>query len=86
MKIKPGDLFEWVYKYNNSPVVKDEELFPGVNVNLIPCFGLCLCVGFKGDVIYWVSNKGLFYSSASKSSAISSGYLGYLVIPRKVEQ
>ncbi len=61
MNIKPGDLFEWVYKRNNSSVREGEELYSITIHDWIPCDGLCLCIGTQDEVIHWISDKGLFH-------------------------
>ncbi len=62
MNIKPGDLFEWVYKGNNTPVLKDEELYSYTMRKWILAGGLCLCVGIDENIIHWVSGIKLFHA------------------------
>lgn len=84
MNIKPGDLFEWVYTGDNSPTIKDEELYSHILVKWIPCNGLCLCVGLNDKVIHWISNNWVFSAFVAPSPPGIRRGLGP-VIPRKVE-
>ncbi len=61
MKIKPGDLFEWVYKRDKSPVREGEELFSFAMGNWVSCSGVCLCVGVNDAIIYWISDNRLYF-------------------------
>lgn len=60
MNIKPGDLFEWVYKYTNTTVLKNEVLYSFTMNKYVPCYGMCLCIGINKDIIHWISDKRLF--------------------------
>jgi len=85
MKIKPGDLFQWVCKYNSSPSLKDEELYSQTMEKYVPCVGVCLCIGMNDNVIHWVSNKGLFHAHVHKTFA-KRAIVGFaLVIPYRIE-
>lgn len=87
MNLKPGDLFEWVYKDDNSSVAEDEELYSYIMGKWVLCSGLCFCVGGNHNVIHWVSNNGLFCGPREPSEAgrLQSRRAGYAIIPRKVE-
>ena len=81
-KIKPGDLFEWIYKGNNLSVFSEDELYSYAMEKYVPCSGLCLCVGISADIIYWVSIKGLFHTrDVAEWSKLGWG----LIIPHKVQ-
>lgn len=83
MSIEPGDLFEWVYKDNNSSVNEYEELYSYTMDKWVPCSGLCLCIGMNDDIIHWVSDKGLFHARADKAVASDDDLRGLArVIPR----
>ncbi len=84
MNVKPGDLFEWVYKYDNSPAVKDEELYSQTMEKYVLCVGVYLCIGVHGQHIYWISDKGLFHACAN-AFAKRAIVVFALIIPRKVE-
>ncbi len=60
MNIKPGDLFRFVYVHDNSPVIKNEELYSYSMGKWVPCGGLCLCVGINTDNIHWFYGGQLF--------------------------
>ncbi len=83
MNIKPGDLFEWVYMFNNASVQIGEELYSYPMGKYVPCSGLCLCVGINADIIHWVSDQGLFRADEPARGIFR---IEQLVIPRKVEQ
>lgn len=72
MKIKPGDLFEWVHCYTEKSVSTDEKLFSDVMQQWIPCGGVCLCIGVNNRVIYWISVKGIYKSHGAAGSAVLS--------------
>ncbi len=74
----PGDLFEWVYKYNNSPVNRG-EMYSSLMKKWISFVGLCICIECKDDIIHWISDKGFFYSDRIRNGRFAT------VIPRKVE-
>lgn len=57
--MKPGDLFEWVYKSTLKSVRKNEKLYTSLMNKWVPCDGLCLCVGVNKNVVYWLSKHGL---------------------------
>lgn len=59
MNIKPGDLFQWVYRRDNKPARQYEKLFSHSMGKHVSCSGVCLCVGINNDIIYWVSSKVL---------------------------
>jgi hypothetical protein len=77
MNIKPGDLFEWVYKYGAERIRKDENLYSTVMKKYVPCTGRCLCVGAKGEIIYWISASGLFISHYEEIVYRTNGTFDY---------
>lgn len=82
MNIKPGDLFEWVYKDNNAIVLQGEQLYSDSMKKWITCSGLCLCIGTNKDIIHWVSDVGLFRARANE---VSWSFPHAMVIPHKVQ-
>jgi hypothetical protein len=86
MNIKPGDLFQWVYKYGNSPVVKNEELYSHKMEKYVPCSELCLCIGLSDVDIFWVSKHGVFYTHLDKIRRSLSRRRAGRVIPCKIQQ
>jgi hypothetical protein len=85
MNIKPGNLFEWVYKHNNESVVQDTKLYSYVMEKYIPCNGLCLCVGIKQNVIYSISDAVFFFADIHAYARPEWGCRGALLIPRKIK-
>ncbi len=85
--IKPGDLFEWVYKRNNEHVHMGEELYSYALAKRIPCAGLCLCVGINDGVIYWISNERLCFVGTDEASPTQVGTWGFSeeVVPQKIK-
>ncbi len=63
MNIKPGDMFEWVYKHVLFPLVPSEMIYTFTLNTRIPCHGLHLCVGVTDNCIHWLSNTGVIYES-----------------------
>ena len=62
--IRPGDLFDWVYKNTNEPVLPNEKLFSTAMDCWVPIGGPepMLCIGITDEMIVWVSAKGLFHA------------------------
>ncbi len=85
MKIKPGDLFEWVYVFNNASVQIGEQLYSDSMKKWITCSGLCLCIGTNKDTIHWASDKGLFHARCDGSSKTQTLTLSQKVIPQKIQ-
>ena len=86
MNVKPGDLFRWTRIYDLSCVDAYDTLFSNNMQKLIPCNGLCLCVGIKQNVIYWICESGLF--EANVMSKVTWRYKhpnDLRVFPQKVE-
>ncbi len=86
MNIKPGDLFEWIYKddNDNSPVVKNEKLYSYAMEKWVPCGGLCLCIGINENIIHCVSANGLFHVWGDYPSPALPLARSMFVIPRKI--
>lgn len=85
MKIKPGDLFRWVYKYDNSPTRLNEELYSHTMEKWVPCAGMCLCIGINENIIHWVSDKGLFHTYVDKIRRSRTRVTAGRAIPRKIQ-
>jgi hypothetical protein len=60
--MKPGDLIEWVYKYNSSTVSSDEFLWSSTMKDHVPIGGINLLVLVDENKITWVNDKGLFHA------------------------
>lgn len=58
--MKPGDLIEWVYTYNEKPVLLDEMLWSSVLERRVPIGGVALLVALYDGKMIWFSDKGLF--------------------------
>ena len=60
--IRPGDLFDWVYKNTNEPVQPNERTWSSPMDQWIPIGGPepMLCIGITDEVIVLLSAKGLF--------------------------
>lgn len=92
MNVKPGDLFQWVYAEDNTPVPSDEQLY-SVELGFIPCSGMCICIGvnvtsnFNSSLIYWISNKRLFCArpKCSSTGKVLDTKTSWLVIPQRIE-
>lgn len=51
MNIKPGDIFEWVYKHVQHALAPSEKIYTFTLNTTVPCRGLHLCVGLINDHI-----------------------------------
>jgi len=61
--MKPGDLFQWVYKDDNTPIV---DGIPNMNMwsttmqRFVPIGGIALLVSVTGDTYTWLYRKQLY--------------------------
>jgi hypothetical protein len=63
--VLPGDMFEWVYVYNSSPVVPKEQLWSTPLQRWVPIGGRNnLLIAITDEIIMWLSDKGLFSARA----------------------
>jgi len=60
--IKPGDLIEWTYKYNNKLVVENEILWSSIEKRYIPIGSkyVHMCIDLNDETYSWLNEKGLF--------------------------
>ena len=57
--MKPGDLIEWYYKYNNEAVDKDERLWSSVMKCWVPIEEVSILL-YRNDKTYgWINSKGV---------------------------
>lgn len=63
MNIKPGDIFEWVYKHVQQALAPSEKIYTFTLNTTVPCHGLHLCIGLANNCIIWLSNTGIIYVS-----------------------
>ena len=70
LDLKPGDLFDWVYKSANEPVLPNEELWSSLMDQWVPIDGPepMLCIGIMDEVFVWLSVKGLFLAHPDDSA------------------
>jgi hypothetical protein len=60
--MKPGDMIEWVYKFNKSPVLSSEELWSTPMQRWVPIGKPALLVGLTFEQYFWLLPKGLFHA------------------------
>ncbi len=84
MKIKPGDLFEWVYTSNNLSMKAGEDLYSSIMYKWISGVGMCLCIGAQNQIIHWISDKGLFCTHINEL-AWTLRSSSARVVPRKIQ-
>lgn len=82
MNIKPGDLFEWVYRCNNKSVLHNEKLYSYTMSKHVLCSGVCLCIGINDNIIYWFSNNRLLHARVTTAEA-RFALATWAIIPRK---
>lgn len=81
---KPGDLFEWVYKSNNSPMQPGENLYSSMSDRWISGADMCLCIGIYDNIIHWISKQMLFCARTNELGWKSNS-LSARVTPRKIQ-
>jgi len=62
LNIKPGDLIEWVYEYDNELVVENEEIWSMIEERWVPIGSsfVHMCISVENETISWLNEKGLF--------------------------
>jgi len=82
--IKPGDLIEWVYAYDNELVVEDEELWSRIEKRYVPIGRnlVHLCISVENSVYSWLNEKGLFRAHMNDTQTFRYGYLPPGIVPR----
>jgi hypothetical protein len=67
--MKPGDLIEWYYKYNNDVVFENEMLWSSTMKRLVP-IGIISILLHQDDKTYsWKNSKGCFHARVSNLRA-----------------
>ena len=84
LDLKPGDLFDWVYKSANEPVLPNEELWSSLMDQWVPIDGPepMLCIGITDEVIVWLSAKGLFHARVDDTNPLLIVMMEVPVVPR----
>ena len=84
VKLTPGDLFDWVYKSANDPVLPNEELWSSLMKQYVRIGGPepMLCIGITDEVIVWLSAKGLFHAHVDDTQALGAADIDLEVVPR----
>ncbi len=58
MNIKPGDLFHWVSKKYDVPVKNPlTSIYSRITKQGVSCYGICFCIGYANNTLYWISNN-----------------------------
>jgi hypothetical protein len=67
--IKPGDIIEWFYVYNQQRVVDDELCYSDTMKQWIPIGGSMLCAGVTGKTMFFLRKEGLFHARVDETFA-----------------
>lgn len=59
MNIKPGDIFMWVDDVDFDYVPEFTSIYcdPESNTKRARCDGICFCIGYANNMLYWISNN-----------------------------
>lgn len=83
-KFHPGDMIEWVYKYNNVVVDKGEMCWSTLMNKWIPIDTTSLLISVTQDEYAWLSEKGLFYARVKDTRTVPWGNYDRPIVPRKL--
>jgi len=62
---KPSDMIEWVYEYDNKPIMRKEfRSRIGYKRVVIDRELVHMCISVEDNVYSWLNEKGLFYAHA----------------------
>ena len=64
LKIKPGDLIEWIYTREKRLVIADETLWSRIENSYVPIGSnlVHICVAVDDEAYSWLNEKGLFHA------------------------
>ena len=70
--MKPGDIIEWTYEYNNKPVARREILWSTCMNRWAPIgSGLVhVLVSIDKEQISWLNEEGCFYARVNDTSVL----------------
>jgi hypothetical protein len=60
--MKPGDLIEWCYKYNNKSVCFNEYLWSTTMKCYVPIGTISLLLHIDKETYSWQNSKGCFHA------------------------
>ena len=80
--IKPGDIIEWFYGYDQRRVDDRELCYSNTMTQWIPIGGSMLCVGVADGVIFFLRKEGLFHARADETAGWGTARGEGAVVPR----
>ncbi len=84
--MKPGDLIEWYYKYNNQIVAKNECIWSSIMKKYVPVGEISLLCHIDKDTYSWLNSKGLFHACVDDMDHGPRSKWSRPVVPRAREK
>ena len=80
--IVPGDVIEWVYKFDGVAVLSNEELWSSTMECWVPIGGTALLISVDDETYSWLGPEGFLRARADDTLGSKHVLLHVAVLPR----